>query len=117
MGYLAIVNVVDHGNGVIEEIYHDGTIIWRKNGLTHRVGGPAILRANGELQWFEDGKPHRLDGPAQIDAKGNETWFINGSCLMGEELQYHKDKYNLNKELNTELSHKEELDKVKKPKI
>jgi hypothetical protein len=117
MGYLAIVNAIEHGNGIVEEHYHDGTIIWRKNGLTHRVGGPALIRANGELLWFEDGKPHRLDGPAQIDPKGNETWFINGDCLMGDELKAYKEKYNLNKELNTELPKNEEVDKSKKPKI
>jgi hypothetical protein len=117
MGYLALVDIKEHGNGVEEEIYHDGTVMWKKNGFLHRIGGPALIRANGELRWFENGQPHRLDGPAQIEPNGNETWFINGGMLIGDDLKSHKEKYTLNKELNLNLPENIEVDKVKKPKI
>lgn len=117
MSYLAIIDVKDYGNGVVEEIYHDGTVIWKKNGLIHRVGEPAIIRSNGELLWFEDGRPHRLDGPAEISPNGSETWYINGGCLMGKELKIYKEKFELNKELNVDLPENTQIDKVKKPKV
>lgn len=117
MGYLALSEVIEHGHGVVEEVYHDGTIIWKKNGLIHRIGGPALIRSDGELQWMEDGKPHRLDGPAIIYPNGSENWFIKGGCLQGEDLKRYKEKYNLNKELNKDLSKNNELDKSKKPKL
>jgi len=117
MGYLAITNAIDHGNGIVEEHYHEGTIIWRKDGITHRIGGPAMIKPNGELHWMEEGKHHRLDGPAVIYPDGKEDWYINGGCLIGEELKAAKERFNLHKDLNKDLPEKFEADKIKKPKV
>ena len=55
----------------------DGTREWRLNGRHHRLGGPAIKRANGTRVWLVDGMLHRVDGPAIKSADGGRMWFLN----------------------------------------
>lgn len=33
----------------------DGTVVYRKRGLLHRLDGPAIVRPDGKNGWFIDG--------------------------------------------------------------
>jgi len=46
--------------------------------VKHRVGGPAVERANGDKLWYQNGKLHREDGPAADYASGNKHWYMNG---------------------------------------
>lgn len=67
--------------------------IWRKNGVMHRDGAPALVECNGfwREKWFQNGKLHRTDGPAKTvmsalqypewetaTGYGYKKWFING---------------------------------------
>jgi len=38
----------------IEE--EDGTMIWRRNGVNHRLGGPAVVKPNGETEYWLYGR-------------------------------------------------------------
>lgn len=51
---------------------------WKFNGLTHRVGGPALEYADGGRVWYQGGLHHREDGPAVIRADGQMGWHRNG---------------------------------------
>lgn len=61
--------------------------IWKKDGVLHRVGGPAITRYDedtGEVttrEWYENGKRHREGAPAFIQKHCGfnvEIWYKNG---------------------------------------
>lgn len=67
--------------------------IWRKNGVMHRDGAPALVGFCGAWQekWFQNGKLHRTDGPAKTVMPASEypewwiaagygykKWFVNG---------------------------------------
>ena len=88
----------------IREVGGDGIIRWfDKDGLMHRLDGPALLRPDGSEYWYyrgyyhrDDGGPaildymlkfrqwrimgkiHRVGKPAVIEFNGTEWWFING---------------------------------------
>ena len=50
---------------------------WYKNGVYHRIGGPAITH-NLNFSWYKDGERHRLGGPA-IDELGRpKEYWIEG---------------------------------------
>lgn len=49
-----------------------------KEGLLHRLDGPAIELADSSKQWWFNGKRHRIDGPAIERANGNKLWYLNG---------------------------------------
>jgi hypothetical protein len=51
---------------------------WYQNGKLHRLDGPAIEWANGTKEWYQDGKIHRLDGPARERKNGTKEWWQNG---------------------------------------
>jgi hypothetical protein len=69
-------------------ILENGTVIWYKNGLAHRVGNPAIIGTKGATEWLQDGKYHRVDGPAVEYSTGGKEWWLN------DELVYDKfDNY------------------------
>jgi hypothetical protein len=56
-----------------------GNIFWRnKEGLLHRLDGPAVEYTSGAKEWFQNGKIHRLDGPAIEGADGRKLWYQNG---------------------------------------
>jgi hypothetical protein len=42
----------------------NGDKAWYRAGKLHRVGGPAVVRVNGDKAWYRAGKLHRVDGPA-----------------------------------------------------
>ena len=58
---------------VYGNIYYSKT----KDGMVHRLDGPAITLANGSEKWLVDGKLHRTDGPAVINAYGDKWWYVN----------------------------------------
>lgn len=65
------------------------SVIWHKNGLLHRDGGPAYKSEDGELSWWKDGVPHREDGPCSVykDFNGRKKfhWALNGVIYSFEE--------------------------------
>lgn len=53
-----------------------GTKQWfNKKGQLHRIGGPAVIRADGAEEWYLNGNMHRDDGPAVIEPNGYEAWY------------------------------------------
>ena len=66
-------------------IDRDGTKRWFKNGVLHRVAGPAVVFSNGETQWWVNGKIHREDGPAIEWNNGLKRWYWNGEGYTKEE--------------------------------
>jgi hypothetical protein len=60
------------------EIDFIGNIFWRnKEGLLHRLDGPAMEYIGGEKEWYQNGKLHRLDGPAIEYPSGYKVWYKN----------------------------------------
>lgn len=57
---------------------HDGTKIWRVNGVLNREDGPACEYSSGRREWWVDGKRHRLDGPAIEWSDVGKEWWVNG---------------------------------------
>ena len=56
----------------------DGTKRWRnKEGLYHRINGPAVEANNGAKIWFLHGQLHRTDGSAEECSNGTKQWFLN----------------------------------------
>ena len=74
---------------------------WWLNGKRHRIGGPAYENAEGHKEWYVDGKKHRLDGPAVIRRDGTKSWWINGNELTKEEVEEHKKKLAVTKEIQS----------------
>ncbi len=62
--------------GIVE--YLNGTKKWFKNGLLHRLDGPAVEYANGTKEWFKNGKRHREDGPALKFSDSIKYWYLEG---------------------------------------
>lgn len=63
-------------------IFSDGSYEWRIDGGLHRLGGPAVHRADQD-QWWVNGSRHRLDGPA-IESKvspQHSTWWVCGKNI------------------------------------
>ena len=58
---------------------HDGTIIFMRKGLKHRMDGPAVISPNGAIEYWQGGMPHRKDGPAIIYPDGTEHWLNHGT--------------------------------------
>lgn len=56
----------------------DGAKEWFLNGRMHRVGGPAVEYANGYSEWYENGERHRVGGPAVEGVGGLKEWWVNG---------------------------------------
>jgi hypothetical protein len=61
------------------ERFPDGTLVWSKNGVCHRDGGPAVIWSNGDREWWRNGLRHRSHGPAMQAADGRlQVWLRNG---------------------------------------
>ena len=54
---------------------------WWKNGRLHRLGGPAVIWADGSQEWYVCGQRHRIDGPAVIWIDGTQEWFVRGQNI------------------------------------
>lgn len=57
----------------------DGTKMYYKNNVLHRVDGPAIIKPNGRGEWYYDGKLHRIGGPARVTSYGDEDFYVAGN--------------------------------------
>jgi hypothetical protein len=68
----------------------DGTKEWYKNGLRHRLDGPAIEYASGSKYWFQNGKLHREDGPAIIHFDGSKEFWLNDLLYKTKEEYFDK---------------------------
>lgn len=55
-----------------------GTKMWFKNDMLHRVGGPAAIQTNGWEFWRQNNMLHRLDGPAVPHRNG---YFLYGRLV------------------------------------
>lgn len=80
--------------------YSDGTKMYYKNNVLHRVGGPAIERGDGTWEYYYEGKKHRLDGPAVYSIYDDEGYYVDGKNYWGKEsfdvavgkwIQKHRD--------------------------
>jgi len=56
-----------------------GSKWWYKNGVRHKIDGPAIVWLNGSKEWWINGKRHREDGPAVERNNGYKQWWITGT--------------------------------------
>ena len=66
-------------NEVTMEVDNFGNKFWRnKNGVFHRLDGPAIEYSDGGKQWYLNGVLHREGCPAVIYADGSKSWYLNG---------------------------------------
>jgi len=76
-------------------INHFGGKNWYKNGLRHRLNGPAWIfsinnKTHGAKIWFINDKRHRLDGPAVEYNDGRKLWMLNDiviDCSSQEEFE------------------------------
>jgi len=61
------------------EIDPFGNKRWKnKEGLLHRLDGPAIEWSGGGKRWYQNGLIHRLDGPAYTNNAGYKEWSFRG---------------------------------------
>jgi len=56
----------------------DGHVEYWLNGELHRIGGPAIKYPSGHKEYWVHGRLHALDGPAVIYANGRREYWIEG---------------------------------------
>lgn len=56
----------------------DVALVWLRDGLFHRVRGPAIEYPTGEKFWYLHGKQHRENGPAAEFSTGEKHWYLHG---------------------------------------
>lgn len=79
--------------------YSDGTKMYYKDNMLHRVGKPAIERPDGSYEYYYKGKLHRVDGEA-IPTKYDEGYYIEGenyydkdefTAIANEWLENHRD--------------------------
>lgn len=54
------------------------TLYLNKDGVPHRLNGPAVILEDGTEQWWDMGCIHREDGPAIIKPDGTEIWVKRG---------------------------------------
>lgn len=59
---------------------------WYKEGVLHRVGGPA-LQHKSTFHWYYEGQLHNYDGPAVVDPCGPAQYWIHG--VRYTQKQYH----------------------------
>lgn len=70
-------------------VFPSGTRKHFKNGLLHRVGGPAIEWSTGAESYYFEGLHHRRDGPAfKISEEGKKKWkwYLHGKEVTAEEV-------------------------------
>ena len=58
----------------------------QRDSVEHRIGGPALIRANGDQFFYQLGKLHRDpdEGPAVTLHTGVRKWFVNGDFVRAE---------------------------------
>ena len=60
-----------------------------KNKVYHREDGPAVLYDSGTEIWMKDGMWHRLDGPALSSKDFPNTYWINDKAVSDEDFYNH----------------------------
>jgi predicted metallo-beta-lactamase superfamily hydrolase len=80
--------------------YSDGTKMYYKDNVLHRIGKPAIERPDGTWSYFYKGAKHRVDGPAEYSEYSDEGYYIDGEYYWNMDefkaaahqwLQEHRD--------------------------
>lgn len=69
-------------------IINRGNKFWYKDGLFHRIDGPAVELANGHKEWYKEDNLHREDGPAVESHNGDKAWYYEDKyvkCSSQEE--------------------------------
>ena len=66
---------------------------WYLNGVLHREGGPAIERSDGSKEWWLNGWRHREGGPAVEDSDGSKEWYLNGVSFKTKESYFDALSY------------------------
>lgn len=71
-----------------KDVYHcigapaiesNSSVAWMRNGLLHRIGEPALIKASGYREWRVKGVLHRADGPAVEYSDGvSYEWYFDG---------------------------------------
>lgn len=102
------IGIYDFGNGK-SYIVTENFVMWKNNGLYHKLDGPAMIFKDGTKKWFVDDKLHRSDGPAiewgithrkdwyqegflhRLDGpaieyvNGDKCWYVNGNVISEEK--------------------------------
>jgi hypothetical protein len=65
---------------------------WRKDGLIHRVDGPAEVHPNGSKVWIQNGLLHRVGGPAIEFYPSGNSWYIQGRQFTIDEYYLFVDQ-------------------------
>lgn len=58
----------------------------KKDGIVHRIDGPAVICNDGDLEWYQNGKVHREDGPALMLKSEPYHWVLN-------DIEYTKEEW------------------------
>ena len=53
----------------------------------HRIGGPALVKADGTAIWYYHGKRHSACGPAVTRPDGSEEYWIHGKRYSEKKWQ------------------------------
>ena len=82
-------------------VWNNGDYQYRKNGLLHRIDGPASVRHHAHDQiseaWYVEGKLHREGGPAvsryvvDADAVSGKGFLIIVQYWLNDTLYAHDD--------------------------
>lgn len=87
MNFNQTIKTILENNDAFDQSYKsnmgDVIIYQDANHDYHRIGGPAIIYADGTKRWYYHGYLHRTDGPAEIVrpsdiSAGYRTWWVNG---------------------------------------
>lgn len=74
-----------------------GVVAWRdKNGLLHRLEGPAVYDDGNEngysAQWWKHGKEHRVGGPCSIEAAYDDDGdLVHQTERWMQDGKYHRE--------------------------
>lgn len=64
--------------------YKDGSVSedLDPNKTLHRLDGPAAIEAGFSECWFKDGVRHRVGGPAVIYSNGEKEYWVEGKRIF-----------------------------------
>lgn len=91
-------------NGVCKFLWNQ-SIRHFKNGVLHRVDGPAVEYIHDRKEWHLNGKLHREDGAALQYAGGDGSFYYKGKCY-GNNYDFTVESW---KQKVKELKRKEQL--------
>ena len=69
------------------KILRDGWEVYLRNGLYHRIGGPALIFNENNYEYFWCGHRHNSRGPAIISESRPDEWY-----LFGCEYEFNRSK-------------------------